>query len=253
MNSVNNHTRACPSLTMGGFTILRTTAADLIPLLQEKMQHQQIAFFYANTNFVVQCQTLQAQMSAADTIIVNDGIGMDIASLLVHRQGFIENLNGTDFTPRFLQSLGANGRVFLLGAKPGIAQRAATALRQHYAINVVGIRNGYDEAKNTAEVIDEINRSQVNVVLVAMGNPHQERWILEQRGQLNAQLLMGVGALFDFLAGDKSRAPALVQRLRMEWFYRLCLEPSRLLRRYTIDIVQFLILCLRTGKRTGSL
>lgn len=253
MNRVNTHTRACPSLTMGGFTILRTTAADLIPLLQEKMQHQQIAFFYANTNFVVQCQTLQAQMSAADTIIVNDGIGMDIASLLVHRQGFIENLNGTDFTPRFLQSLGANGRVFLLGAKPGIAQRAATALRQHYAINVVGVRNGYDEANNTAEVIEEINRSQANVVLVAMGNPHQERWILEQRGQLSAQLLMGVGALFDFLAGDKSRAPALVQRLRMEWFYRLCLEPSRLLRRYTIDIVQFLILCLRTGKRTGSL
>lgn len=253
MTSANTHSCEYTCITMGGFTILRTTAANLIPLLQEKMRQQQIAFFYANTNFVVQCQALQKHLSAADTIIVNDGIGMDIASLLVHRQRFIENLNGTDFTPRFLQSLGAHSRVFLLGAKPGIAQRAATELRQHYSINVVGVRNGYDEAKNTAEVIDEINRSQANTVLVAMGNPHQERWIIEHRDQLNVQLLMGVGALFDFIAGDKPRAPAIVQRLRMEWFYRLCLEPSRLLRRYTIDIIQFLILCLRTDKRTGSL
>lgn len=232
---------------IGGFPVLRTTADPLIHLLLKKMQQRQQALFFANTNFVVQCQTLKTQMAEEDTLIVNDGVGMDIASKLVYGQGFIENLNGTDFTPYLLQRMD-NPRVFLLGAKPGIAQRAADYLVSQYAVNVVGVRNGYEEAKNTSELVNAINQSDANVILVAMGNPYQEQWILQNRDKLNAQLLMGVGALFDFLAGDKARAPELVQRLRMEWFYRLCLEPSRLLRRYTIDIVQFLILCLRMGK-----
>ena len=78
---------------------------------------------------------------------------------------------------------------------------------------------------------------------MAMGNPVQEEWILDNRQSLNANIVIGVGALFDFWAGDKPRAPRWVQRMRFEWFYRLCLEPRRLLRRYTVDIVRFLILC----------
>jgi beta-1,4-glucosyltransferase len=251
MNSSNHDQRAV--IALGGFAILRTTAAALIPQLQKKMHSQQLAFFFANTNFIVQCQPLKKQMFNSNTIIVNDGIGMDIACQLIHGQRFIENLNGTDFTPHFLQSMEGQARVFLVGAKPGVAQRAADYLSNKFALNVVGVCNGYDEAKDTTELISAINNSGANVVLVAMGNPHQERWILQHRQQLNARILMGVGALFDFLAGDKARAPALVQRLRMEWFYRLCLEPSRLLRRYSIDIVRFLIICLRTGKQTGPI
>jgi beta-1,4-glucosyltransferase len=235
-------------IALGGFPIQRTTTAALIPVMQEKMQAQQLTLFFANTNFIVKCQAHKAAMATPDTIIVNDGIGIDIATWLVHRKTFIENLNGTDFTPQFLQQLGANARVFLIGAKPGIAQRAAQRLRSQHSVNVVGVRNGYDEAKDSQAVIDEINSCEANVVLVAMGNPYQEQWILQHRPQINAQVLIGVGALLDFLAGDKARAPALVQRLRMEWFYRLCLEPSRLLRRYTLDIAVFLRLCLQQGK-----
>lgn len=240
-------------IALGGFPIVRTTSAALIPLLQQKMQQQQIALCFANTNFIVKCQKEQAALTGDDTIIVNDGIGIDIATWLVHRQRFTENLNGTDFTPQLLQQLGASARVFLLGAKPGIAQRAAQTLATQYQVNVVGVRNGYDEAHNTEALISAINASHANVVLVAMGNPYQEQWILKHRHQLNATLLMGVGALLDFLAGDKTRAPALVQRLRLEWFYRLCLEPSRLVRRYTLDIAQFLLLCVRRGDRLHHL
>jgi beta-1,4-glucosyltransferase len=239
-------------IALGGFPIVRTTSAALIPLLQQKMQQQQIALFFANTNFIVKCQMHKSSMSGSDTIIVNDGIGIDIAAWLVHRHRFIENLNGTDFTPLFLQHLGDKARVFLLGAKPGIAQRAAQTLTTKHNINVVGVRNGYDEASDSEALISAINTSNANVVLVAMGNPYQEQWILKYRHQLNAPALMGVGALLDFLAGDKARAPALVQRLRLEWFYRLCLEPSRLLRRYTVDIAQFLVLCLRSGDRLNN-
>lgn len=239
-------------IPLGGFPILRTTSAELVPLLQQKMHQQQTSLFFANTNFIVKCQEYKTAMSGSDTVIVNDGIGIDIATWLIHRHTFIENLNGTDFTPLFLKQLGKEARVFLLGAKPGIAQRAAQTLISTHQVNVVGVRDGYAEARDSEALIKAINESQANVVLVAMGNPYQEAWILQHRHQLHAPMLMGVGALLDFLAGEKKRAPALVQRLRLEWFYRLCLEPARLLRRYTLDIAQFLVLCLRSGKRLNT-
>lgn len=235
-------------IPLGGFAIQSTTSAELSLQLQEQMKHQQTALFFANTNFIVKCQPLKQDLINSNTIIVNDGVGIDIATLLIHNKKFRENLNGTDFIPLFLKNLGSEAKVFLFGAKPGIAMRAAQFLQQQLNIQVVGYRNGYEEGRDTQQLIDDINSSGANVVLVAMGNPYQEQWIIQNRQQLQARTLIGVGALFDFLAGDKPRAPRLVQRLRLEWFYRLCLEPGRLLRRYTIDIAVFLQLCLRQGK-----
>lgn len=238
------------SLALGGFNLLCTTGSELEQRLQTCLQEgEQTALFFANTNFIVQCQGLQAEM-AQGTVIINDGIGVDIGTWLVHRTRFPQNLNGTDFTPAFLRSIRAQGRVYLFGGKPGIAQRAAHTLRTEFGVNVVGTSDGYSEGQDTQALIDRINASGANVLLVAMGNPLQERWIMQARSQLKVTLLFGIGALLDFLAGDKPRAPDLVRRLRMEWFYRLCLEPARLARRYTLDIARFLALCLRTGKRT---
>lgn len=238
------------SLALGGFNLSCTTGSELEQRLQTRLQEgEQTALFFANTNFIVQCQGLQAEM-AQGTVIINDGIGVDIGTWLVHRTRFPQNLNGTDFTPAFLHSIRAQGRVYLFGGKPGIAQRAAQTLRTEFGVNVVGTSDGYSEGQDTQALIDRINASGANVLLVAMGNPLQERWIMQARSQLKVTLLFGIGALLDFLAGDKPRAPDLVRRLRMEWFYRLCLEPARLARRYTLDIARFLALCLRTGKRT---
>jgi beta-1,4-glucosyltransferase len=238
------------TLALGGFKLLCTTGSELGSRLQHHLeQGDQTALFFANTNFIVQCQGMQEVM-AKDTLIINDGIGVDIATWLVHRTRFPENLNGTDFIPAFLHSVRTQGRIYLFGGKPGIALRAAQTLRSEFGVNVVGTSDGYDQGKDTQALIQQINGSGANVLLVAMGNPLQERWILQQRQHLAASLLLGVGALLDFLAGDKPRAPDWVRRLRLEWFYRLCLEPARLARRYTVDIGVFLALCLRTGKRT---
>ena len=238
------------SLALGGFKLLCTTGIELEERLQQDLeQGTQIALFFANTNFIVQCQGMQKAMST-DTIIINDGIGVDIATWLVHQTRFPENLAGTDFIPALLHRIRAQGRVYLFGGKPGIAMRAARCLQTEFGVNVVGTSDGYDQARDTQALVQRINDSGANVLLVAMGNPLQERWILQQRPHLNASLLLGVGALLDFLAGDKPRAPDWIRRMRLEWFYRLCLEPARLARRYTLDIGVFLALCLRTGKRT---
>ena len=247
-----NRNLHCNHLALGGFSLLRTTGPQLMERLRHRLaQGEQTALFFANTNFIVQCQGLQADM-ARNTLIINDGIGVDIATWLVHRTRFPQNLNGTDFTPALLQSLGEQARVFLFGGRPGVAQRAAETLRCQYAISVMGSCDGYGQAEDIDRVVNQINASGANVLLVAMGNPLQERWILQERHRLNPTLLFGVGALLDFLAGDKARAPDWVRRWRLEWFYRLCLEPARLARRYTLDIGRFLALCLRAGKRLDT-
>jgi beta-1,4-glucosyltransferase len=237
------------TLMLGGFPLLKTTSADLTnQLAQALASNDQHLLFFANTNFIVKCQPLQKTMREANTIIVNDGVGVDIGTWLIHREKFPENLNGTDFIPRYLNRVKNQARVFLFGAKPGIATRAANTLKTDYGVNVVGTCDGYEQAKCTTTLIAEMNKSDANIILVAMGNPAQEKWILDNRHRLNATVFIGVGALLDFLAGDKPRAPRMIQKLRLEWFYRLCLEPTRLLRRYTFDIAIFLALCLRTAK-----
>ncbi len=238
-------TSSSGELPLGGFALQSMTKEALnLKLAQQLASNRQCALFFANTNFIVQCQGLREQISGSNSILVNDGIGLDIAGWLVHHCSFPENLNGTDYIPQFLAEIKDQARVFLLGGKPGIAVRAANTLVATHGVNVVGTANGYEDAKDSGKLVETMNASNANIVLVAMGNPAQEAWILRHQPLLNARLFFGVGALLDFLAGDKPRAPPMIRRLRLEWLYRLSLEPKRLLRRYTWDIFVFLRLCL---------
>lgn len=242
------------TLPLGGFPIAAMRGDELLPQIEPLLDSaRQLALFFANTNLVVKCRSLLPQMISSECLIINDGVGLDIAAGLIHRKKFPENLNGSDYLPPLLQNLNHKARVFLLGAKPGIALRAAQELQQKYAVEVVGTADGYAQARDTDALIAQINNLQANIILVAMGNPHQEQWILQHRKKLNANLLIGVGAFLDFLAGDKPRAPEFIRRLRLEWLYRLSIEPSRLLRRYTLDIAIFLAICIRAGKQPETL
>jgi alpha-1,3-mannosyltransferase len=137
-------------------------------------------------------------------------------------------------------------RIFLLGAKPGTAERAAKRLAlmcpQH---EFVGCHHGHFDNGKLPEIIDVIRRSKADVLLVAMGNPKQELFIQKHLKATGCILGVGVGALFDFLAGDVPRAMPWVQRLRLEWLYRLAHEPRRLASRYLIGIPVFLARILR--------
>ena len=107
--------------------------------------------------------------------ILNDGVGLDIAARALTGRAFPENLNGTDFTLRFLGETSQRFRIFLLGARPGVAEDAAAAIEatlpQH---KVVGVRDGYFVATGAAEVAAEIRASEADLLLVALGNPGQE-------------------------------------------------------------------------------
>ena len=154
------------------------------------------------------------------------------------------NGNGTDFTPYLLRQAHRPLRLFLLGGKSQVVGRAAEYARQQLGQEVVGVCDGY-AGMSEIRLLERIERAKPDILLVALGNPVQEQWIMQHWEALNVSLVMGVGALFDFWAGAKPRAPRVVQSLRLEWLYRLCLEPRRLLRRYTVDIMRFLLYCYR--------
>lgn len=247
-----------PRLPLAGYPVAALTSDQLMTrLLSDLDQGRRRLLFFVNTNFVNQCTPLRPRLLQPDVMLVNDGVGMDIASLLIHRRRYPDNLNGTDFVPALLDASvehhaqGGSERgpwsVFLLGAAPGVARRAAGVLRSR-GVPVAGTLDGYQESADNDQVVATINASGADIVLVATGNPRQETWILQNATALQARLLIGVGALLDFLAGEKPRAPETVRRLRLEWLYRLSLEPRRLARRYTVDIGRFLVRCLSEGQ-----
>jgi len=232
---------------LAGIPVLSTEATAFAQELFDALaRDQRRCVLFANTNFIVQCQGLRERLGEPSLRIVNDGIGMDLAAMLVHGRRFAGNLNGTDLIPYLCAQSPQALRFFLLGGRPGVAERAAVALRERHRQAVVGTCDGYGERTQAgAGLVERINASGANVLLVAFGNPLQEQWILDHAGRLQLPLVFGVGALLDFLSGGARRAPEWMRRARLEWLYRLSREPRRLLKRYSWDLLVFFALCWR--------
>jgi beta-1,4-glucosyltransferase len=169
--------------------------------------------------------------------LLNDGIGMSLLSRIATGRGFQENLNGTDFVPRLLDAAPPGARIFLLGGQVGVAQRAALKLQARFPQLVMcGHQHGYANAIEGDVIVSKVKAARPDIVLVALGNPAQENWILHCAERVGKGLFIAVGALFDFLADAQPRAPIFIRKARLEWLFRLMLEPKRLVRRYTFEI-----------------
>ncbi|HEY4439506.1 MAG TPA: WecB/TagA/CpsF family glycosyltransferase, partial [Candidatus Elarobacter sp.] len=119
-------------------------------------------------------------------------------------------------------------RLYLLGGKGDTALRAAEALRRRFpGVAIAGARDGYFTEGQSDEVADAIRASSANVLLAGLGSPKQELWIARHLGATGCGAGIGIGGSLDVLAGNVVRAPAAVQRLGLEWAYRLAKEPSR--------------------------
>ncbi len=159
--------------------------------------------------------------------------------------------------PAFCREFAKRGyRVYLLGAKPGVAEEAAAALeRQAPGLVVAGTAHGYFPAAETPSVLEAINNAKPDVVLVGMGVPVQELWIARNADRLEARMLWGVGGLFDFLSGRTRRGPKWLWNNGFEWLCRLIVEPGRLWRRYVFGLAAFMLMVLRLRfqkRQTGS-
>lgn len=136
-------------------------------------------------------------------------------------------------------------RIFLLGAKEGIAAKAMQRINEKVGRRIiVGAHSpsfGFEKnEKECEELIDIINKTGANVLLVGVGAPKQEKWIMKYRDRMpGVDLFMALGATIDFEAGTLKRAPAIWQKIGMEWLYRCMKEPKRLFKRYFVDDMQF--------------
>lgn len=174
-----------------------------------------------------------------------DGVGMRIAARLAGRP-LVDNVNGTDLFPRLCGDLEGTGtRVYLLGARPGVACRLKELVRQQYpGLVVCGVHDGYFGETDEAALLDDIRRCKTDLLLVAMGVPRQEKWIAQNLAAVGARVAIGVGALFDFYSGRLQRSPVWMRRLGLEWLGRLIQEPRRLWKRYLLGNFRFLWLAL---------
>jgi len=182
----------------------------------------------------------QAEYSVCDSRVVQ----------LVSRitgHGLAETIPGSSFFPLYCDyhAKDENVRIFLLGAKEGVADKAKEKINRRIGREIIvgtyspmfGFENNPAECE---KMVDVISRSSANVVLVGLGNPKQTKWIYRYKDRLpSVDLFMALGATIDFEAGNIRRAPKFVQKIGMEWFYRFVKEPRRLFRRYFIDDMQF--------------
>ncbi len=231
-----------------GVSLVDLSTQELITYLKKSIKEKRqtkLAFANAHTlNNAASSETYRRTLSSF--LVVNDGVGVDIAKKVLHGSPFLENLNGTDFTPRLLSSLDTSHRVYLLGAKDSVIKKAKANLsKQHPKLNIVGFHNGYLSDNNRDLVVTEIRDLKTDILLVGMGNPLQEIWINQYANQTGASVLMGIGAFFDFASDEVSRAPTLFRKLRLEWVYRLILEPKRMFKRYVLGNPLFLLRVLK--------
>lgn len=167
---------------------------------------------------------------------------------------------GSDLLPQLCADASASGRplrLYLLGGKPGVPERAAAAIERRWpGVEVRGTSSPplgfeHDEAFNR-ELCQEISALGCDVLVVGLGFPKQESWIVGNRDRLGVPAAFAVGGTIDFLAGEQKRAPRWVQAIRMEWFHRMATNPRRLAKRYAIDAIWFPWICLRAGRLTES-
>lgn len=141
------------------------------------------------------------------------------------------------------------GPVFLLGAAPGVAERAASLLRRkNPALVVAGTYAGSPDTEEEEAILQRINASGARLLFVAFGAPVQDLWIARTLKRMpGIKIAMGVGGAFDFLAGVRPRAPILLRLIGLEWLWRLLVEPARFGRMFTAVVV-FPFLVLQRGR-----
>ena len=199
---------------------------------------------------------LRGFFAAADVVFC-DGAGVRLAARMLGGS-LPERITYADWLPR-LAALAEEREfsIFFLGARPGVAAEAARRLRRsHPGLKIVGVRHGFFDHRagspESGAVVAEINAARPDVLLVGLGMPLQERWLMENRHRLDVGVALTGGAVFDYASGRLRRGPRLLTDNGFEWLARLLVEPGRLWRRYLLGNPLFLARVLAQRLREGA-
>ena len=172
-----------------------------------------------------------------------DSIGVIIGAKL-QKKSFKERIPGQSYFRKIIELSNEKGySIYLLGGAPGIPEKAKENLEKLFPkVNIVGVHNGYFDENVEKEIIKEINELQPNVLFVALGAPKQEKWIKKHKNELKVDVATGQGGTYDYEAGKIKRAPVWIQKIGMEWLWRLLKEPTRIKRQIVLPIYLFKVL-----------
>lgn len=199
-----------------------------------------VCFLNADCLYKAQRDDEYRQILNQADLVLSDGIGLKFATWLYGGR-MKDDCNGTDLSPLIMERAAQAGyKIFFMGGKDGIAEKAAGNIRQRIPnIQIVGTHEGYFD--DDQKLIGQINASGADILFVAMGVPLQEKWIYRYRERLTPRLCLGVGALLDYLSGTIPRAPLWMRKVHLEWCWRIFVDPKRMLRRYLVDGVGFFV------------
>lgn len=191
--------------------------------------------------------SLRKLLNSAD-LMLPDGAGVVLASKLL-KTPLKEKVAGVDFAAGLLRLLAKNQQsVFLLGAKPGVAEKAAEKMVQMTpGLRIAGLHDGY--FTDEAPIIAQINESGADVLFVCLGSPKQELFMQRYRQALGVKIMIGLGGSLDAFAGTVKRAPQWMIRMNLEWLYRLSKEPKRFGRMLRLPKYLFAVMKTRISGR----
>jgi exopolysaccharide biosynthesis WecB/TagA/CpsF family protein len=250
---------ASPVLDVLGVTMTNTTMDEAVAWLTRRARSRKrtvAAFANPDCLNIARHNTAYRRVLQKTDRVFADGIGVRIAARMLG-QKMAGNVNGTDMFPRLCDASARAGlKLYLLGARPGIADLAAAAMRaRHPGLEIVGVEHGYFAPSESNGVVARINEARADILLVAMGAPHQELWLARHAAALEPPVRIGVGGLFDYYSGRIPRAPAWMRQVGFEWLWRLRCEPTRLWRRYLVGNPLFLARVLHArilGRRSSA-
>lgn len=221
-----------------------------------------------NLDHVVQLQShagLQQAYRQAGLVLADGWPVVSAARWL--NQPLPERVPGSDLVPAILATAHERTlqhgdserrlRVYLLGAGPGVADRAAARIEQQWpGVQVVGTYSpplGFEKSsEENQKILQQIAVAQPQILVVGLGAPKQELWVAAHQTQIAANVALCVGATIDFLAGEKRRAPRWLQAIGLEWLHRMLSEPRRLVKRYWHDAWAFPPLLWREFRRRST-
>lgn len=233
-----------PILNFFGIPVVNTTmneAVEWVITSARAKQKRQMAFVNPDClNIAWNNAEYRTVLRTTDRVLP-DGIGIHLGCRMM-RMALKANVNGTDMFPLLCEAAAREQLpIYLLGARPGMADAVAENMKQRYPdLRIAGCRGGYFVPEQEKEVVAAVNQSGARILLVAFGAPRQELWLERWKQQLEPSVTVGVGGLFDFYSGRIPRAPAWMREMGLEWVYRLIQEPGRMWRRYIIGNPLFL-------------
>lgn len=202
-------------------------------------RHESRMVCFANVHMTVEAERDEAfaqVVNSADRVCT-DGLPLTWAMRLLHKR-HQDRVTGPDTLNNMVKRAAEEQLpIFFYGSTPDVLSKAVAVCRQRYpSIQIAGTISPPFRSltpDEEADIVDQINQSGARLVFVALGCPKQERWMAQMRGRVQA-VMLGIGGALPILAGVQTRPPMWIQRIGMEWFYRLALEPRRLFKRYAI-------------------